>query len=145
AAASHITTRRVAPTTVAVPAYVGSSSLRARLPAGALVSYRLPTLPPGGQRVLGDWDGDGAETTGRFVAGQWELTNSVVRPGARTTEVSFGEPGDRAVVGDWNGDGVTDLGLVRGTEWLLVLGPFTNGGSPDVWRDLTFGFARGVP
>ena len=60
-------------------------------------------------------------------------------------DVRFGSAGDVPVVGDWNGDGVTDLGVVRGSEWVLALGPFADGVTPPVWRDLTFGQPGGVP
>jgi hypothetical protein len=131
---------------VSVPAYVGPGRLRATLPVGGMVSYRLPALPDGAQRVLGDWNGDGAQTTGIFDSGQWQLWNDVVRAGAPDEVVTFGQPGDRPVTGDWNGDGITDIGVVRGSEWILALGPLpTDGSAPAVWRDLTFGDPGGVP
>ncbi len=66
--------------TLSVPAYAGPSRLTARIPHGGLVGYRLPALPAGGTRLLGDWDGDGAETPATFNAGVWQLSGHVVRP-----------------------------------------------------------------
>jgi hypothetical protein len=149
-AATSVTTtgavQRASRSTESVPAYAGAQRLKARIPSGGLVSYRLPTLPAGGTRLLGDWDGDGAETSGTFVDGQWQLSDRMVRVSGPRTTVTFGLAGDRPVTGDWNGDGVTDLGLVRGSEWLLTLGPVPTDGSPPViWRDVTFGDPTDVP
>ncbi len=144
--AARVSPARLAPpATTSVPAYDGTSRLRARVPSGGLVNYRLPTLPDGGTRVLGDWDGDGAQTPGTFVDGQWTLWDRLVRSTGPHLTVEFGQTGDLPVVGDWNGDGVTDLGVVRGSEWFLALGPFTDGATPAAWRDLTFGQSGDLP
>ena len=108
---------------VSVPAYLGGNSLSALLPGGGRVHYRLPSLPSRGVRLMGDWDGDGAETPGIFVRGRWQLWNQVVRPRAPDVVGSFGQGGDIPVTGDWNGDGVTDVGVVRGSTWFVSLGP----------------------
>src|SRR6478735_9527214 len=140
------TTRRTTPLTVDVPAYADTQRLEARVPEGDLVTYRLPQLPAGGTRLMGDWNGDGVETPGTCVNGTWQLSDQVVRTAADRPAVTFGQAGDHPVTGDWNGDGVTDLGVVRGNEWLLTLGPVpTDGSPPVVWRDVTFGAATGVP
>ena len=131
-----------------VPAYLGRSRLTALVPHGGPVSYRLPALPAGGTRLMGDWDGDGAETPAIFVGGVWRLSGHVVRPSGAPRTVAFGQAGDRPVTGDWNGDGITDLGVVRGDEWLLTLGPVpttTDDSAPVVWRDVTFGSPADVP
>ena len=145
------------PASVSVPAYAGPGRVTARLPVGGRVAYRLPALPKGAQRVWGDWDGDGAESSGTFVRGRWQLTDDVVRADGPDVRVSFGRAGDRPVTGDWNGDGITDLGVVRGNEWFLTLGPFGNGDggadrsgrrdgeSPEAWRHFYFGSATDVP
>jgi hypothetical protein len=131
---------------VSVPTYVGPRRLKARLPAGGIVTYRLPSLADGAVRVLGDWNGDGASTPGVFTAGHWQLWDHLVRIGSPAVDVTFGQAGDLPVVGDWNGDGITDLGVVRGNEWILTLGPLpTDGSPPVVWKDLVFGSAGDVP
>ena len=127
------------PRTVNVPAYAGPQELEARVPRGDLVSYRLPALTSHGTRVMGDWDGDGAETPGIFAHGQWQLWNQVVRTKGPDVTGSFGHSGDIPVVGDWNGDGVTDIGVVRDSTWYLTLGPIPTGASATVWRQFTFG------
>ena len=129
---------------VDVPTVLADAGLRALVPGG-VVSYGLPTLPDGGTRVLGDWNGDGTETTGIFDDGQWQLWNQVERPNAPAATLTFGQAGDVPVTGDWNGDGVTDLGVVRGSEWILALGRAGDGVTPAVWRALTFGDGAGVP
>ena len=131
--------------TVDVPTLLSPDSLRAVLPTGGKVAYRLPSLPVGGVRVLGDWNGDGVQTPGIFDDGQWQLWNQVQRVNNPPVTTTFGQPGDVPVTGDWNGDGITDLGVVRGAEWLLALGPVPAGGPPQVWRDLTFGDGNGEP
>lgn len=134
------------PRTLTVPAYTNATSLHARLPVGGDVDYRLPALPAGGQRVLGDWNGLGAQTPGTFVNGQWQLWDHVVRVGAPDQVATFGRAGDRPVTGDWNGDGVTDLGVVRGRHWLLTLDPLpTDGSAPVVWKAFRFGRATDQP
>ena len=133
------------PPTVSVPAVVDRTRLQARIPRGDLVDYRLPALPTGATRVMGDWDGDGAETPGTFVGGRWQLWNQVVRTKGPDLVGSFGQAGDIPVTGDWNGDGVTDVGVVRGSTWFLGLGPIASGASAPVWRQFTFGEAGDVP
>ena len=140
------TLRTTLRTTADVPAYAGPGRLKARLPVGGPVTYHLPTLPDGAQRVMGDWDGDGAQTPGIFAAGRWQLWDHLVRSGSPDVDVTFGQAGDLPVTGDWNGDGVTDVAVVRGAEWILALGPLPSDGSaPVVWRDITFGEPGDLP
>jgi hypothetical protein len=145
APAAAAAARRPPPTTVSVPAYAARTRLEARIPHGDLVRYRLPALPAHGTRVMGDWDGDGAETPGTFAHGRWQLWNQVVRAKSADVTATFGQAGDIPVVGDWNGDGVTDLGVVRGSTWLLSLGPTAPGVSAPVWRQFTFGTPGALP
>jgi len=60
---------------------------------------------PGDTPLVGDWDGDGAQTQGAWRAGLWSLSN---RLGSGVPDLTFtyGRAGDRPVVGDWDGDGV---------------------------------------
>jgi hypothetical protein len=144
AAGASATGRKPAAGAADAPAVLSGAGLRARLPAGGTVAYRLPPLPDGGVRVLGDWNHDGVETPGIFDAGQWQLWNQVQRPSSPAVTVSFGQAGDIPVTGDWNGDGITDLGVVHGSTWTLALGPVVDGSSPGVWHEVTFG-GSGVP
>jgi hypothetical protein len=131
---------------LAVPALLSADGIRARLPAGGTVAYRLPALPDGGVRVLGDWNGDGVQTAGVFTAGEWQLSNQVEHTPSPVVGAVFGGLGDVPVTGDWNGDGTTDLGVVRGSEWILALAPLpADGSAPPVWRDLSFGDGTGDP
>jgi thermitase len=71
----------------------------------------------GGIPVVGDWNGDGHETPGRFSRGRWQLSNDL--SGKVHIDVSYGRAGDVPIVGDWNGDGRDTLGIVRGRNWRL--------------------------
>ncbi|MEP6650660.1 MAG: hypothetical protein ABJA74_12245 [Lapillicoccus sp.] len=127
-------------TNVAIPAYADPRRLRATLPGGGVVAYDLPRPAVDGVRLMGDWDGDGAQTPGLFTDGRWQLWNHLVRIGASAVDLAYGQAGDLPVTGDWNGDGVTDIGVVRGNEWFLTLGPLPSDGSaPVIWQDLIFG------
>jgi hypothetical protein len=149
AAPDRTAAKATGPGMLSAPAYAGPGRLRARLPVGGPVTYPLSPLPAGGVRLLGDWDGDGAQTPGTFVAGQWSLRPSMVRTTGSGRTFTFGQAGDRPVTGDWNGDGITDVGVVRGPEWLLALGPApADGSSPPLWREVTLTDptgANGIP
>jgi hypothetical protein len=67
---------------------------------------------PGDTPVVGDWDGDGAQTPGTFREGTWLLSNVLDANGAPLT-FRFGRTGDLPVVGDWDGDGVATVGLFK--------------------------------
>ncbi|HEX5661310.1 MAG TPA: hypothetical protein VFX59_29175 [Polyangiales bacterium] len=62
--------------------------------------------------LVGDWDGDGAQTPGVFRAGTWELSN-VLDANAAPLTFRFGQQGDTPVVGDWDGDGIATVGVFR--------------------------------
>jgi hypothetical protein len=51
--------------------------------------------------VSGDWEGDGVDTIGVFVAGTWQLRNSNTT-GPPDLTFNFGRGGDVPVAGDWN-------------------------------------------
>ncbi len=74
---------------------------------------------PGDQPVVGDWNGDGADSIGVLSPnGVWKLR--VDRStGPPDSEFVFGQSGDTALVGDWNGNGVDTIGVHRGTQFLL--------------------------
>ena len=95
AVANSLSARAPASVSVDVPALLSADGLRAVLPAGGSVAYRLPTLPDGGVRVLGDWNGDGVETPGIFDDGHWQLWNQVQRANDPAVTTTFGQPGDR--------------------------------------------------
>lgn len=79
----------------------------------------MAMAPAAGQALLGDWNGDGLDTPGRYEAGQWFVTNAAVDSAQWEPRTSFGgEPADVAVVGDIDGDGRDDLGIFRNGAWL---------------------------
>jgi hypothetical protein len=78
------------------------------------------TMPPAaGQPLLGDWNGDGVATPGRYEAGQWFVTNATVDRAQWEAKASFGgDPTDIAVVANLDRDHKADLGVFRGGTWL---------------------------
>jgi len=52
---------------------------------------------PAGAPVVGDWNGNGVDTPGRYTAGLWELSDSF-SGGAPVVSFSFGGAGSRPVV-----------------------------------------------
>ncbi len=78
-----------------------------------------------GQRLGGDWNGDGAATPGWFDGGRWHLLLDDAT--GEVLSFSYGRATDTAVVGDWNGNGTQTVGIVRGNHWHLRT---TNTGGP---------------
>ena len=67
--------------------------------------------------VVGDWNGDGHDSVGVYVDGQWYLD----RNGDGTWDeddlwAELGKPSDQPVAGDWDGDGKDDIGIF-GPQW----------------------------
>ena len=79
----------------------------------------LMQLPPaGGLPLLGDWNGDGVDTPGRYEAGQWFVTNASVDSPQWEGYASFGgDPADVPVVGRIDKDKRADIGVFRNGEW----------------------------
>lgn len=77
------------------------------------------TVPPAaGVPLLGDWNGDGVATPGRYEAGQWFVTNAAVDSPAWESKASFGgEPADIPVVGYIDKDQRADIGVFRAGTW----------------------------
>ena len=67
--------------------------------------------------VSGDWDGDGDDEIGIFVAGYWYLDlNGNGRWDRGDLWAQLGSEADLPVTGDWDGDGKTDIGIF-GPAW----------------------------
>ena len=67
--------------------------------------------------ITGDFNGDGVDEIGVFIAGQWFLDlngNGVWDDGDLWAKL--GDDGDLPVTGDWDGDGKTDIGIF-GKPW----------------------------
>jgi hypothetical protein len=79
----------------------------------------LMNMPPaGGAPLLGDWNGDGVATPGRYEAGQWFITNAAVDSPQWEGKTAFGgDPADLPVVGRLDKDRRTDIGVFRNGEW----------------------------
>jgi pullulanase-type alpha-1,6-glucosidase len=90
-----------------------------------------------GDRVLvGDWDGDGADSFAVRRGNAYFLTNSLYG-GDADVELRFGRAGDEVLVGDWDGDGVDSFAVRRGNAYFLS-NSFA-GGNAEI--ELTYGRA----
>ncbi len=87
----------------------GASRLRGteiRLPAAA------------GIPLMGDWNGDGVATPGRYESGQWFITDAAVdSPAWQSHGALGGDPRDIPVAGRIDRDKRTDIGVFRDGEW----------------------------
>lgn len=90
-------------------------ALRGSMTSGS-ATRTLSLRPAGGIPVMGDWDGNGSATPGRFTDGSWRMVDD---DPARTSSITFGQAGDLPVVGDFDGDGRDDIGVRRGSQFLL--------------------------
>ena len=80
------------------------------------MEVRLPAA--NGIALMGDWNGDGIRTPGRYEAGQWLITDAIVGDALWEPYATFGgEVQDVPVVGDVDGDGRDDIGVFRDGTW----------------------------
>jgi len=79
------------------------------------IEVRLPAA--GGTPVMGDWNGDGLLTPGRFEDGQWFITNAAVNSPQWEGYAAFGATGDVPVVGFMDGDKRSDIGVFSNGTW----------------------------
>ncbi|MCB9461179.1 MAG: right-handed parallel beta-helix repeat-containing protein [Anaerolineaceae bacterium] len=70
---------------------------------------------PGGQAVIGDWNGDGIDGIGLYKDGRWLLRSVDLSGTVTDTEFTFGDTlnGAIALAGDWDGNGVDTVGLFQ--------------------------------
>ncbi|MDA2987240.1 MAG: VCBS repeat-containing protein, partial [Actinomycetota bacterium] len=102
------------------------------------VEVRLPAAA--GTPLMGDWNGDGMLTPGRYEAGQWFITNAAVNSAQWEGYAAFGgEPTDVPVVGFLDGDKRSDIGVFRNGTWTWQV---TKGDTP---APVVFGQAGDVP
>ncbi len=72
----------------------------------------------GGSPLLGDWNGDGVATPGRYENGEWFITNAAVNSPSWESHATFGgDPGDIPVVGRLDKDKRFDIGVFRDGLW----------------------------
>lgn len=95
---------------------------RGYLTANGYVAYRYKNVAasapdPADVPVVGDWDGNGAQSAGLYRPGlaTFYLRDSNTA-GPADEAIALGEAGDEPVVGDWNGDGRTDVGVYRPSD-----------------------------
>ena len=137
------TTTRATPAPVSDPA-AGSTSAGAWTVwtgvTGHSTATRMSMPPATGTPLLGDWNGDGLATPGRYDNGQWFVTNAAVDSAVWEPYLSFGgDPADVPVVGRIDKDTRADVGVFRNGTWIWHL---TNG-RPD--RTDQFGAAGDIP
>jgi hypothetical protein len=92
---------------------------------------------------MGDWNGDGVDTTGYFdpLLTRWHLRDTN-ESGGDIYNYNYGLVGDILVVGDWDGNGTDTPGVFRSGEWRLR-NSHTDG-TPDV-PAFTFGTGADKP
>lgn len=100
---------------------------------------------PGARPIAGDFNGDGVDEVGVYVAGEWFIDlNGNGRWDAGDLWARLGDKDDLPVVGDWDGDGKDDIGIFgpawEGDSRAIAHEP----GLPDPDNALT-GFEKNVP
>ena len=68
--------------------------------------------------LVGDWDGDGADTLAVRRGHTYYFKNSLVG-GQADVELRYGRDDDVVLVGDWDGDGVDTLAVRRGDTYFI--------------------------
>lgn len=101
-------------------------------------TIRMP--PASGQPLLGDWNGDGIDTPGRYDRGRWFYTNAVVgSPAWQPRGTWGGQAGEIPVIGLIDADRQPDIGVFKDGAWKWQLS------SDSTTRSLTFGAAGDIP
>ncbi len=102
--------------------------------------YQAGDLP-----VVGDFNGDGIDTTGIFRAvnanGVFLLSDRT--DGSVTSGAFFGQAGDLPIAGDWDGDGKDTIGVFRPSAGKFFLRNSNTAGPPDF--TITFGAVGDIP
>ncbi len=71
-----------------------------------------------GTALLGDWNGDGVATPGRYTDGAFWITDKAVDSPTWEEMITLGgQPGDIPVTGDVDGDGKDDVGIFNSGNW----------------------------
>ncbi|MGO1740099.1 MAG: DUF2961 domain-containing protein, partial [Actinomycetaceae bacterium] len=90
----------------------------------------------GDEVLVGDWDGDGADSLAVRRGNAYFLTNSLYG-GDADVELTYGQAGDDVLVGDWDGDGVDSFAVRRGNSYFIS----NTLQSGDAERELDYGQA----
>lgn len=115
------------------------------VPGGIPVITTVDFGASGEVPVMGDWNGDGIDTTGVFLNGVWRLRNFNVAIGypLPPTTFNFGQAGDIPLAGDWDGDGFDTPGVYRpATRQFLLSNSLTD---PQIDLTITFGLTGDRP
>ncbi len=87
--------------------------------SGRRAGQQVSMPPAAGTPLLGDWNGDGVATPGRYDAGQWFITNAAANSPTWEPHGTFGgDPRDIPVVGRYDKDKLADIGVFRDGQWL---------------------------
>ncbi len=68
--------------------------------------------------VICNWQGNGVDSPGTFLNGQWYIRFSETT-GVADMTFPYGNPGDIPVCGDWDGNGTETPGVFRNGVWYL--------------------------
>ncbi|MGO1509058.1 MAG: choice-of-anchor I family protein [Actinomycetales bacterium] len=88
----------------------------------------------GDEVLVGDWDGDGADTLAVRRGNAFFLSDDLYG-GNAAVELTYGQAGEDVLVGDWDGDGVDSFAVRRGNAY------FVSNSLESGWADeeLTYG------
>ena len=132
---------RVAPTSA--PAVAVASTGIFTIYAGIGGAPRATTIrmpPANGQPLLGDWNGDGIDTPGRYDRGRWFFTNAIVgSPTWQSMGTWGGQAGEMPVIGLIDADRQPDIGVFKDGVWNWRLS------SDNTARVANFGAAGDTP
>ena len=110
-------------------------------PGGPVAPDHIVTFgAPNDLPVVGDWDGNGTDTSGLFrpnsPAGSNTFflrnSNSPGLPATPDVSVPFGASGDVPLVGDWDGNGTFTIGVYRPSNSTFYLKNSNSAGLPDI-------------
>jgi hypothetical protein len=117
-----------------------SDSVTSPVSTRPVIRYGQSPMVP----IVGDWDGDGAETVSVYdpSAGAFLLSDDPAT-GSHQFLVRYGNPNAAPLVGDWDGDGRDNIGVRMGTTFFLRVSPITS--TTETTTTVTFGGAGDIP
>jgi hypothetical protein len=128
------------PPNLGVLDYHLSDSVTSPVSTRPVIRYGQSPMVP----IVGDWDGDGAETVSVYDPGAGAfLLSDDPATGSHQFLVRYGNPNAAPLVGDWDGDGRDNIGVRMGTTFFLRVSPITS--TTETTTTVTFGGAGDIP